>query len=200
MNVLSSTFEKNKNFIYQEPYGNKYKIVEPFCQNLFPYCMIGKLNIIFINEYNSKVMIESVGTLIGPNIVLATAHSLLYIDKNYKVLKPNKIFFLPNINGKFSPIQTAEFYSYYISENFFQNLEHLSLNDYAIILLNRSVGDEIIKLYDLEQLEELSITYEKGSQKYNFYNFFSRAEENLDKISNNIFLSKISLISYTRYK
>jgi len=159
--------------IKSQPHGNLYNIIEPIQQCNFPYCLVGKLKIFFKITSTLWKRSECVGTIIGPDVILTTAHSLTYEhtfdDKSKKYLKPERIIFLPSVNGEFNPFRPVEHLSLIVSEKYSKivknedrkscnsDFDEELLDDYGLIILNRSIGDEIIKLYQLDHLEELNL-------------------------------------------
>jgi hypothetical protein len=204
--------------IKSQPHGNLYNIIEPIQQCNFPFCMVGKLKIFFKITSTLWKRSECVGTIIGPDVVLTTAHSLTYEhtfeDKSKKYLKPEKIIFFPSVNGEFNPFRPVEHLSLIVSEKYSKiikdedrksnnsDFDEELLDDYGLIILNRSIGEEIIKLYQLDHIEELNSIPFKTNDKEDvyLYDYFVKANENFDKLEKNAFLPNISLISYTKYK
>ena len=78
-----------------ESSGNSYTIIEPSKMNIFPYYLIGVIKSIYIIN-NERYIGEGIGILIGEDIILTSAHNLIFSelkDKNIKNYKPNKITF-----------------------------------------------------------------------------------------------------------
>jgi len=182
--------EKLEAILKNESSGNSYLINEPSKINIFPNYFIGILKCSYLIN-NEKYIGEGIGMLIGEDIILTSAHNLIYSqleDENILNYKPSKITFHLLNNGNFEIIEPLNcevdtiIFSEYFKEFKFVNNEELEKSCL-------SVFDKMKKnCYNIyENQDNLNINKFINKQSYDFNSPFSNEEflNNFYKNKNN---------------
>jgi hypothetical protein len=194
-----------------EPLDNCYSVIEPENMNIFPYFLLSSLKCSFNNEWS-----EGVGLLIGEDLIMTSAHNLLYKTSDDNFIFPDEIQVSLLLNGCYKLCQEFSCSNYYVPEKFKdlkkQELlcenknewilinEELVKNDYSIIFLPKDVGTQIGKIFNTKNYTKI---FNPETKFFKFFEKHVQLYENLINPKNERnFLTdyKISLVSFTNYK